>query len=622
MCGIFGIISRPNLFSENDIKNSLHQIVHRGPDDWGIEKYQIFENWEIWFAQRRLSILDLSKAGHQPMKHKDNKDNLESIVFNGEIYNFQELKKDLIQNWEFTSNTDTEIILAGLHLYGNDYIKKLNGMLAFAYLNQKERKILLARDRIGKKPIYIYQSQECIIFSSELKAIYSLGLNLTLNNESLSYFRWLGYIPGHLSIYNECKKINAASYIEINITKDKLNISNEVLYWDPLKSYSIKYPYSYNDAIDQFLELLDDSTKKRIVSDVPVGCFLSGGIDSSLVASSLKKLNTKNIDAFTVKFDDNDFDESNIAIETANQLNIPIKILHLKAEDYKNQINKIPFHYDEPFSDSSQIPTLAISEAAKKYVSVVLTGDGGDEVFLGYPRFSYANKIQKINKIGSKIPFYNQFILKNINTKLGRKIFKIILNNLLIKSTNIDSKISKIIDLLNAKDTKEIYDSIICTNPKSSLNNEDFLFLNSKPNYFDTVKSWYPNYSWNSLNDRSLEENFAALDMVSYMKDDVLVKVDRATMAYSLEARSPLLDYRIVEFGTSLPLNYKIKDGVHKRILRDALGRRLKGNVLKLKKMGFGVPLPKDLPAGTSLSSRWNIYIEDEWKKLFLRNGV
>lgn len=613
MCGIFGIISRPNAFQENVVVKALNQMSHRGPDDWGLEKFNILNNWEVWLGQRRLSILDLSSAGHQPMKIKLPDGNYKALTFNGEIYNYIELKKQLKDDWNFISNSDTEVILAGLHLFGNEFFKKLNGMMALVFFNQQNQKITCARDRLGKKPLYIYISDECVVFTSELKSIVSLGLPLTINEESLAFYRWIGYIPAHLSIYNECIKLNAASYIDIDLSKNKLIFEKEKLYWDPLNGYSKHYSQSYNDAIDEFLELLDDATRIRLVSDVPVGAFLSGGIDSSLVLSSIKKLNVQDFKSFTVKFDDSEFDESKVATETSRRLNLPLQLLHLKESDYNNQISKISFHYDEPFSDSSQIPTMAISEAAKKCVSVVLTGDGGDEVFLGYPRFSYTKKLIKINQLAKLIPFSDRAILASFNTIWGRKLFRFLLNLFSVNSSNLDSKISKIKEIINSKNQMELYDTILRTNPKPVLPSS----MNQMTNYFDIVSNWHSGYSWQALKMRSIEENFAALDLVSYMRDDVLVKVDRGTMAYSLEARSPLLDYRIVEFGASLPLDYKIKNGIHKRILRDALARRIQGDVSTLQKKGFGVPLPSNLPPGVNLSSRWNLFIENEWKKFF-----
>ncbi|KAB8036839.1 asparagine synthase (glutamine-hydrolyzing) [Silvanigrella paludirubra] len=622
MCGIFGVISKPNRFNEKTLKNALNMLSHRGPDDWGLEKFNISDKWDVWFGQRRLSILDLSSMGHQPMNKQFLNGNFNSIVFNGEIYNFIDLKKELSDKWEFKSNTDTEVILAGLNLYGVNYCKKLNGMMSLAYLDSSNNKIIFARDRLGKKPLYLYETKDCLVFSSELKAIVNLNLKLTVNQQSLAFYRWLGYIPSNLSIYNECKKLNAASFAELNLGNDYLENLKEQQYWDPFNGYKNKYKYSYKNAIDEFLELLDDATKIRLIADVPVGAFLSGGIDSSLVLSSIKKLNIQDVKAFTVKFDDSNFDESSIAQNTCKQLNFPLNLIHLKESDYHNQISKIPFYYDEPFSDSSQIPTMAISEAAKKYVSVVLTGDGGDEVFLGYPRFSYTKKLNNINRAIRSIYGCDKLIKYGISSNLGKKIFQFILKSFSINSTNIDAKIYKINQILKSQNLYQLYDTILSINPKKDLLEIDQLELSELPDLYSYNMKWHPNYSWQSLEDRSIEEKLAALDLVSYLRDDVLVKVDRGTMAYSLEARSPLLDYRIIEFGTSLPLDFKIKDGIYKRILRDSLSIRLTGNITKLQKKGFGVPLPLNLPKGANLTSSWNIFIENEWKKLFSYNGV
>lgn len=617
MCGIFGVISKPNFFSETKLKSALNKISHRGPDDWGLEKFSKNNEWDVWFGQRRLSILDLTASGHQPMKHHCQKGFVSSIVFNGEIYNFQDLKKTISSKWVFNSSTDTEIILAGLNLFGSKIFKELNGMMSLAYFDQEKGKVIFARDRLGKKPFYIYKMKDLIVFSSELKAIVELGLTLTLDEESLAFYRWFGYIPAQFSIYKECKKLSAASFLEIDLNNNELKFGQEQLYWDPLNGYGKTYKYTYEEAIEEFLGLLDDATRIRLISDVPVGAFLSGGIDSSLVLSSIKKLNKIDTKVFTVKFTNKDYDESAIAEKTAQSFDFLINFLQLNQSEFDAQIAKIPFHYDEPFSDSSQIPTMAISEIAKKSVSVVLTGDGGDEVFLGYPRFSYTKKIFQIIKMLSIIPFSKSLIHNLLMSNFGDKFFCYLLKMFSVNITNLDAKKSKINEILKSKEIFALYDIIMSINNKSLLNLNDQNFINKKPNYLEYIKSFYPNYAWSVLESRSIEEKLAALDLVSYLRDDVLVKVDRGTMAYSLEARSPLLDYRIVEFGTSLPLEYKIRNGVYKSILRDALATRLKGDVLSLKKKGFGVPLPSNLPADSSLASSWNLFIEKEWRKTF-----
>ena len=611
MCGIFGLVSKKNKFDFNTIKEAVDTLSHRGPDDWGVEKFEIGE-WDIWLGHRRLSILDLTDQGHQPMNHEENGRVLHSVVYNGEAYNYKDLKKEYQKKWGFQTKSDTEVILAGLVQSGESSIKHINGMFALGFLDISQKTLLLARDRVGKKPLYIYRSNTLIAFASELKPFFNLKLPLTIDPTSMHYYHWLGYIPAQMTVYKECQKLSAASSLSVDLSKDHLTNIKEESYWDSFVGYGRKYSGSYENALEEFMFLLDDATKIRLEADVPIGCFLSGGIDSSLVISSIKKLGKEDVRAFTVKFDDPNFDESNVAIQTSKQINFPLEVIHLKASEYEKQIAKISYFYDEPFSDSSQIATMAIAEAARKHIKVVLTGDGGDEVFLGYPRYSYINKLEVISKIQNNFPFLKSIMLKFLSIGLGKLFFKILLRIFGVSQTNLDSKLFRAKEILQAHDKFDFYDSILSTNLKSSSPHHVKEIL--EQNYYELTKSFYPKYNWEFLNERATEEKLGALDLISYMKDDVLVKVDRATMAYSLEARSPLLDYRIIEFGTSLPLHFKIKDGIYKRILRDALSTRLKGNITRLPKMGFGVPLPSNLPPGPTMASRWNTFIENQWK--------
>ena len=609
MCGIFGIVAKVGKFDYNTCARALGKLKHRGPDDWGLERFSIDDNWEVWLGQQRLSIIDLSAAGKQPMQSGNG-----IIVFNGEIYNHHDLSTRLKETWNFQSRSDTEVLLAALMTEGTGVFSKLNGMMAMGFLDLKERTLLLARDKVGKKPLYIYESPDVFAFSSELKALVELDLNLQIDELALSYFRWLGYVPAHMTVYKECRKFLAGSYAKIDLGKRILSPCVPVQYWDPFVGYGKSSNRTYSSAIEEFLWLLDDATRIRLEADVPVGVFLSGGIDSTLVATSISKLNQNAVKAFTVKFDDAEFDESATALETAQKLGIDIEVLHLKSEDFARQVGKIPKHFDEPFSDISQVPTLAISEAARKYVTVVLTGDGGDEVFLGYPRFSYPGKVKKMTSALGALPGLTSLSQSVLASRLGRSALRRGLSAFNLNSSNIDSKINRLDDLLSAKDERFIYDSLLSTCPRNLLAAQEQLLLGENC-LIDMARGWYPDYGWSALKSRSAEENFAALDLVTYMRDDVLVKVDRATMAYSLEARSPLLDYRIIEFGQSLPLNFKLQNGIFKRILRDALELRIPGSISKLKKRGFGVPLPVGLPPGRTSAARWNLFIEQQWKR-------
>lgn len=610
MCGILGLIGRPGKLSDSAFTEALNTIFHRGPDDFAFTKTEISPDWEMWLGHRRLSILDLSPNGRQPM-HYLSGGSYYDLTYNGEIYNYQQLRKEL--NFQARSDTDSEVLLNGLIKEGSSFLKKMNGMWAFSFFDRAKKTLLLSRDRLGKKPLYIYKHENLIAFASEIKPLKKLGLNLTLNSEALAYYRWLGYIPGTMTVYKELSKFPASSFCEFDFSSTHYKEAKTELFWDPLASYGTRFAGTYNEAIDHFLEVLDDATLIRSMADVPVGVFLSGGIDSSLVISSLAAQNKRDVKAYTVSFDKQEFDESKVAVETCRQLNFDLEVLSLKEEDFKRQVGILSHHYDEPFSDSSQIPTLAISQLAKSKVTVILTGDGGDEVFLGYPRFSFPSDFWKYNRSCAYVPGLRTLLAKTLNSTFVKPVLGALVRSKGMASTYLDAKILRFSEILRDSSKDAIYDSILAITPKRYLSAEDQAFL-KEASFMQKVQTWYPEYSWDTLKERSEFERYAALDLVSYMRDDVLVKVDRGTMAYGLEARSPLLDYRIVSLGLSLPLEFKIREGQYKALLRSALKRRLPGDISKLAKRGFGVPLPENLEPGLSLASRWNSFVEKEWR--------
>jgi asparagine synthase (glutamine-hydrolysing) len=615
MCGIFGVITRPGRFAMADLKKSLDLINHRGPDGEGLDCVYRDSNWEIWFGHKRLSILDLTELGRQPMKFK--RENLDhSIVFNGEVYNHLDLRREYLSDFNFISRSDTETLLAGLIHFKENFISKLNGMFAFSYFNQREKKIILSRDRFGKKPLYVYRTDSLMIFSSELKPILNLVPDLQVDPEAIALYRWLGYIPAHLSIYKGVEKFKASEFQTIELEYDRIKYNKSNIYYDPVGGYSKRFGGSFEEAKEELKFLIDDATRIRLEADVPVGIFLSGGIDSSLVAASVAKFKKDSVKAFTVGFDDPSFDESPVAIEIARDLGIEIEVLKLKKDDYLRQINKIPFHYDEPFSDSSQIPTMAISEAASKQVKVVLTGDGGDEVFVGYSRYFALNRLKNLIKVLNAMPAFKSTLAKALDIHAARGLLKAMFRINGISDSNFDHKLSRLKQIFMSSDVESSYDQLVATFQKEvSLSPLDSSFL--PDNLYLSVINWQSEFNWNSLKSRSLEERLASIDLVSYMRDDVLVKVDRASMAYGLEARSPLLDFRVVDFGLSLPKEFKVKNGYGKWILRDILSDRFSKKIASLPKRGFGVPLPDSLPAAPNLVCSWNKFVEQKWFEVY-----
>lgn len=617
MCGIFGLISRSGRFAESEIRSALNTLEHRGPDDYGVLKLSVSDR-DIWLCQRRLAIIDLSAKGHQPMEGRSRSGEHGCIVYNGEAYNFRELQKQIEHQWNFDSASDTEVVLAGLLTEGPDFLKRVNGMLALALYDSSRQRMILARDKIGKKPLYIFEDDETFAFSSELKSFRDLNLSLTINDTAMSYYEWLGYIPHNMTIYEECSKLPASSYLEFEIGQSFAKNKKNVQYWDALTGFDDKFTGSYDEAIEEFLSLLDDATKLRLVADVPVGVFLSGGIDSSLVASSVQKIEPGLITAFSVKFNQAKFDESEVARNTAAQLGIGLEVLELGEDELSRQLERIPIHFDEPFSDSSQIPTLAISEAARKHVTVVLTGDGGDEVFLGYPRYSFLLRLEKARKLIAAVPMARLVGRAVLNSRFGESMITGLLRMNGGNIRKVQSSISRLQTILEVDSIAEVYDSIMSVQPKKDIFNSA-QSETGELQLFNLVRKWYPNNNWHVFDNLPIQEQLGALDMLTFMRDDVLVKVDRASMAYSLEARSPLLDYRIIEFANSLPLNFKLHNGVHKRILRDALGKRLGGDIIKLKKSGFDVPLPINTEEGLDPQASWNSHVRKVWEASLLK---
>lgn len=606
MCGIISLIST-NPEVKNKFAHGTKALEHRGPDKSSTRAFVLNSGNSILMGHTRLSILDLSEAGTQPLSIKHRED-VGHIVFNGEIYNYKDVKKAIVSDFASISTGDTEVLLQALIDQGPKVLAQLNGMWAFAAYLEKSQELIISRDRLGKKPLYIYESEETFAVASELKSFAQLGLKLTVCNESMSYYRWLGYIPAELTIYKECRKLKAASY-EVYDTSGKLPRLKEAMnFWDPLVGYGREYRGSYQSAIEEFFHLLDDAVRIRLNADVPIGLFLSGGVDSSLVLSSLAAQKVTDITCFTVGHSDPTYDESQTARESAQALGIPIKVLKLDAEDFARQVRKVGYHFDEPFSDSSQIATLAISEKAREFVKVVLTGDGGDEVFLGYPRYKLPQKFLKLKRIVALFPGLKSILKASLGGQQGMSITKSLTKVFGFSAAHIDYKVDRLLQILSSpNESSALYDVIMAIQPRGNS------FPLPSANLHDLCRSWYPEYAWDKLSDRSEPERFAGIDLVSYLKDDVLVKVDRSTMAYGLEARSPLLDYRIIEFGTSLPYSYKYRDNQFKAILRDALQLRLPGQLSRLPKRGFGVPLTASLPPGRNVFARWNSYIEDQW---------
>ena len=547
MCGICGFISKREISVEKLVEMN-NTMYHRGPNDSG-EIIMQREGYSVGLAHRRLSILDLSVAGHQPMNSKDD---MVTIVFNGEIYNFNELKKE-ITDYHFVSTCDTEVIIAAYLKWGIKAIEKFNGMFAIGIYDKRVDKLFLCRDRIGKKPLYYWCDGDNIVFASELKPIMkSPGFIPVLNKKVIGKFIFHQYILAPQTIFENVYKVcpgEIVSFSKGSIEKTK--------YWGVKgTTCSISYP----DAKLELKEMLVESCRKRMISDVPIGVFLSGGIDSSLIAAIARSLDG-NIKTFSIGFNDEKYNEAQYAKEISKHLGTVHKELYLDESSLFDFLKDLSYYYDEPLADNSQISTMAVSKLAKEDVTVVLSGDGGDELFCGYD--SYVDIIN--NKKNIKLAM----AMKNFSDFTGIK------NNKLIRSmlpNNLNGFMDTYRKELGNQFWLGYYESLL----RDLLIEETYSDLN-----FNEIS-----FTKNDVFNKMLN------DQLTYIPDDILCKVDRASMKYSQEVRCPLLDYKIVEFANSLPFEYKY-NGTKKRILKDIVYEYIPNELLDRPKMGFAIPTEK-----------------------------
>lgn len=577
MCGIAGIISRDINSRKMFVENMSNKLIHRGPDNKGI-----WENNIITLGHTRLSIIDLSVNGNQPMISSSGR---YIIVFNGEIYNSKEIKKKIINNFNiiWQGHSDTEVLLNSIETLGiEETLKVCRGMFAFGIWDEKEKSLIIARDRIGEKPIYFGSDSNKFFFASELKALREIkNFEFSINSQAINSMLTLGYVPTPITIYNNVFKLKQGTYAIIK----NINQIEFKTWWKINDNYKTEKKSGNYIEYQNYLEkLLDSSVNEQMISDVPYGSMLSGGIDSSLITAIMQKNSNDQIKTFTIGFQENDYNEAKHAKKIANYLNTDHHEFYIDNSDALKLIPNIADIYDEPFADSSQIPTILISNIISKNLSVCLTGDGGDELFGGYNRYIWAKKFWFIIKI---LPKSSRHILSKMlsliginNLNLVYRIINIIFLNI-IKVNNSKSKINKIINILKSSNEKDLYFRLVTQLEHNVTNFPEYSSSNYK-----IVKD----NIWSNKNIK-FEEKLMYLDTKTYLPDDILVKVDRAAMANSLETRIPLLDKRIVEFSFSLPLEFKIKKNKGKIILRNILKKYINPRLIDRPKQGFGVPL-------------------------------
>lgn len=548
MCGICGYIGKTEIHRD-DLKKMNNYMCKRGPDDSGEIVFKD-KNYCIGMGHRRLSIIDLSEKGHQPMISYDNR---VILVFNGEIYNYKELKEEL--DYPFTSDSDTEVIIASYLKWGMDCVTHFNGMFALALYDKEIHKLFLARDRFGKKPLYVYKNRNSFIYASSLYSIITNRMfNHEFDRETLKNYLVRTYSVSPKTIYKNVFKVCPGEVWEI-----ENGIKNCWKYWDLYKQYDelkCTYKGNYNEAKSDLRKILEKAVLYRMHADVPVGILLSGGIDSSLVAMIAANVSKKPIETFTIGFEDKKFNEALYAKEIANKLGTKHHELYIGEKELLSLLDDIQEAYDEPFADSSQIATMHVAKlASDNGIKVLLSGDGGDEFFCGYRTYQDLYIAQRIDWIGE------------ILSKFGLGSDKI--------SKRLPFAVSAIISNRNP-----IY--------KTQFNMK---------NYIDTASQMIENgdvlFDESVINEKNWAIRRMLLDANTYLADDILHKVDRATMFYSVEARNPILDINTVKFAFSIKQTYKQLGKKSKRILRDLLYTGIPKEFFERPKSGFSVPISK-----------------------------
>ncbi len=563
MCGICGIFDAEaqGVSHESLIRLMASTIAHRGPDDEGfyVSPYCVL-------GHRRLNIIDLSPLGRQPMT---NEDGTVWVSFNGEIYNYRDLRADLIRRGhQFRSRTDTEVLV---HLYeekGESFLTELNGMFALSLWDDRRGKLLLARDRFGKKPLYYFSDGRRLLFASELKAILAdPSIPRQIDPEALSAYLSLGYVPCPASIFKGIQKLPPASSmtVELDRTGRGLKIDGPHRYWT--LRYKPDPQLTEMDCVGRIQDLIRDAVRVRLFSDVPLGAFLSGGLDSSTVVATMAEVSKESVETFSVGFDETSFDELRFAEIVAKRFHTNHHVIRC-APNVLEILPKLVYHYDEPFADSSAIPTFCISEVARQQTTVILSGDGGDEIFAGYTRYDEGMRLG-----GQQ---------NSLSSILARGIYQFLADFYPAKARGWGILYKRSLTALDSY----IADLCIYQPPhKQALLSPQWRALSNGQalklcrNLADAVGG------------KEYLSRMQGMDQMLYLPDDILVKVDRASMAVALETRAPLLDYRLAEFMSTVPEYLRYHNGMKKYLLRQAVRAKLPAEIIDRPKMGFAVPL-------------------------------
>lgn len=575
MCGISGFISKREI-SQEDLRIMNDTMYHRGPDDSGVEIYEGRDGYSIGFAQRRLAILDLSPLGHQPM-HSEN--GRLSVVFNGEIYNFLELKEEMT-DYRFKSSCDTEVIIAAYLKWGIDMVEHINGMFAIAIYDRDTGDVYLIRDRIGKKPLFYWIDGDNLVFASELKPIMKCpGFRGQIRKQIIPRFLYQQYIPAPETIFTDVFKLEAGAILKFNAGEIK-----KWKYWDVKKVYgelSQDPVLSYEEAKEGLKERLRSSVVSRMIADVPLGAFLSGGYDSSLITAMAQEFSDTPVKTFCIGFDVPQYNEAEYAKKVARHLGTDHTEIYISEKEMFDLVSSIPQYYDEPFADSSQIPSMMVSKLAKKSVTVALSGDGGDEFFCGYNVYDNVRQAQLLEIPGAVVNAIGKMPLGN-----GKLIDKMPFRVRVVAANRDPETKTQLVSESYVRGSH----AFITGNEELDIPMSSFEYMNTDYNLdINEAPVLFPIETLYNVSNFQVRRML--LDMDTYLPEDILVKMDRASMKYSLENRCPILDRDVMEYSFRIPHEFKYHKGDKKHILKDIAYDYIPRELLDRPKTGFGVPL-------------------------------
>lgn len=555
MCGIAGYFSPEGKYKKEQLQIITDTLAHRGPDASGY----FIEN-AAGLGHRRLSIIDLSEAANQPFFSHNQR---YALVFNGEIYNYKEIEEELKivdKNFQPKTTSDTEIITEAFAVWGVEFVHKLNGMFTIAIYDREEQTLFLFRDRMGIKPVYYHFDGANFVFASEIKALTKLSIDKTLDLNALKDYLFLEYVPGEQTIFKSIRKISAGFFLKVSV-----NGLEKKQYYDIAEKYTEQHFGSEEQYKEGFLNQLKKSVKYQSISDVPIGAFLSGGTDSSLICSVFQEQNTNPVNTFTIGFDVKEFDETEYAGKVAEILKTNHSLTHIGEKEALSFVEKISESYDQPFAVPSTIPSYIVCREARKRVTVALSGDGGDELFMGYGYYNWHKRIHNISRAGGYA---------------GRKLVSVLLAQL----NNREKRVSRILDYRN-------YEKIWL----HAWSQEQYMFSEAEISKLTGVKYSHSTLSseWEKINSMNIHpfERISLFDIKNYLADNLLYKMDIASMASSLEVRVPYLDHNLVEYAINIPLKYKISNGEQKYLMKQALEKYLPKDLVYRKKWGFPAPV-------------------------------